>query len=143
MSWKNIPENSSPEYMKTYNVMRKGDIAFEGHKSKDYEFGRFVENTLGNGIVSHIFDVYRPLHLNNSTLPFWKYYIHSEKSMRNILRKSTTSATMMRNLVKKDLYKQYLLVPSMMEQDKIGTLLSKLDETISLLQRKLDKNVLK
>ena len=137
MSWKDVPKNSSAEYMKTYNVIRKGDIVFEGNKSKDYEFGRFVENTLGDGIVSHVFDVYRPKNPKKNNLSFWKYYIHSEASMRNILRKSTTSATMMKNLVKNDLYKQYLSVPSSLEQEKIGQLFSKLDSTIGNFQDQL------
>lgn len=35
--------------------MRLGDIAFEGNKSKHFAHGRFVENTIGDGIVSHVF----------------------------------------------------------------------------------------
>ena len=49
---------SDDDYLKTYNVMRLGDIAFEGNKSKNFAHGRFVENTIGNGIVSHVFDVF-------------------------------------------------------------------------------------
>ena len=48
------------EYLRTYNVFHLGDIAFEGNKSKNFAHGRFVENTIGDGIVSHVFDVFRP-----------------------------------------------------------------------------------
>ena len=57
------------EYLRTYNVFLLGDIAFEGNKSKDFKHGRFVENTIGNGIVSHVFDVFRPCLLYTSPSP--------------------------------------------------------------------------
>lgn len=136
MSWNKAPEKSSDSYMKTYNVMKKGDIAFEGHKNKKFMFGRFVENDLGDGIVSHIFDVYRPIY-RDINITFWKYYINSEKVMHNVLRKSTTSATMMHNLVSKDFLNQTLLIPSNSESAKIGLIESKIDNLITLQQRKL------
>lgn len=61
MYFKADTKESSDDYMKTYNIMRMGDIAFEGNKSKNYAHGRFVENTIGDGIVSHVFDVFRPI----------------------------------------------------------------------------------
>jgi len=39
-------KESDDDYMRTYNVMRLGDIAFEGNKSKYFAHGRFVENTI-------------------------------------------------------------------------------------------------
>ncbi|MDE8703701.1 hypothetical protein PZH32_12150, partial [Adlercreutzia equolifaciens] len=33
---------SGKDYLQTYNIMRLGDIAFEGHHSKDFMYGRFV-----------------------------------------------------------------------------------------------------
>ena len=48
-------------YLLTYNVFHLGDIAFQGNKSKDFAHGRFVENTIGDGIVSHVFDVFEPI----------------------------------------------------------------------------------
>lgn len=138
MTWKEAPKSSTDDYMKTYNVIQMGDIAFEGHKNKNYMFGRFVENTLGNGIVSHIFDVYSPLHSKHHDLLFWKYYINSEKVMRNILRKATTNARMMHNLITADLNKQIICVPSYKEEIKIGLLLDTIENIITLQQRKLD-----
>ncbi len=57
MYFKPVSYISDEEYLKSYNVMNLGDIAFEGNKSKDYAHGRFVENTIGDGIVSHVFIV--------------------------------------------------------------------------------------
>lgn len=138
MTWKKAPEDSTDKYMKTYNVMRIGDIAFEGHKNKNFVFGRFIENTLGNGIVSHIFDVYRPLSTHYD-LSFWKYYINSEAVMHEVLRKSTTSARMMNNLVESDVRKQVITIPSYSETVQIGRLLDNVDSYTNLQTKKLDK----
>ena len=46
---------TNEDYLRTYTICLLGDIVFEGHQSKQFRFGRFVENDLGNGIVSHIF----------------------------------------------------------------------------------------
>jgi len=139
MKWSKISDNSSKKYMKSYNVFRMGDIAFEGNKSKNFQFGRFVENDLGNGIVSHVFDVYRPINKSKHDIRFWKYYIHNEKVMRNILRKSTTSATMMHNLVNKDILRQKLIIPNFKEMKSIGSILEKMDLNVDLQKRKYEE----
>ena len=89
---------SDEEYLRTYNVFRLGDIAFEGNKSKNFAFGRFVENTIGDGIVSHVFVVFRPLH-HDHNLGYWKYAINNENVMGRILARCTKKTTMMTNLV--------------------------------------------
>lgn len=137
MKWSHAPSNSSDTYMKSYNVMKKGDIAFEGHVNKNYIYGRFVENTIGDGIVSHIFDVYTPLEKKHN-LNFWKDYISSSKIMNRILRMSTTNARMMSNLVKADIDKQIIYIPSHLEQQQIGDILKTLTKCIDLQQRKLN-----
>lgn len=124
---------SGDDYLKTYNVMRVGDIAFEGHKSKDFSHGRFVANTIGDGIVSHIFDVYMPI--GEYSLLFWKYLINNDAVMQPILINSTTDARMMCNLVTGDFFNQSISVPCLEEQQKIGAFLQNVDETIVLHQR--------
>ena len=127
---------SDDSYMQTYNVFRKGDIAFEGNRSKHFSYGRFVENTIGDGIVSHVFDVFRPI--VDYDLNYWKYAIHNERVMGPILMTATTSSTMMTNLVAKDFLKRTMLVPSISEQAQIGSFLKQIDKLITLHQRKLD-----
>ena len=127
---------SDDAYMKTYNIFRTGDIAFEGNKSKHFSYGRFVENTIGDGIVSHVFDVFRPI--QQFDLNYWKYAIHNERVMGPILMTATTSSTMMTNLVAKDFLKRAILVPSYSEQKFVGSFFQQLDDTIALHQRKLD-----
>ena len=127
--------HSDDSYMKTYNVFCKGDIAFEGNRNKHFSYGRFVENTIGDGIVSHVFDVFRPI--TEFDLNYWKYAIHNERVMGPILMTATTSSTMMTNLVAKDFLKRTMLVPSVLEQTKIGTFFQTLDQLITVNERKV------
>lgn len=137
MRWGTAPKNSSDDYMKTYFILRKGDIAFEGNRSKNYSFGRFIANDLEDGIVSHVFIVYRPKKELN--LNYLKYYINDEQVMRTPLRMSTSRTTMMTNLVQKDIVKQKLLLPSIQEQNKLGELYKKVDALIQMNQLKLNR----
>lgn len=129
---------TDPNYFLTYNVFELGDIAFEGNKSKSYAHGRFVENTIGNGIVSHVFDVFRPI-MNPYDLFFWKYAINNESLMGKILIRCTKSSIMMNNLVAHDFLEESFLVPSIQEQEKIGAFLNSIDRLLSLHCQKLEK----
>ena len=121
-------------YLLTYNIFELGDIAFEGNKSKNYAHGRFVENTIGNGIVSHVFDVFKPI-MNPYDLLFWKYAINNERLMGSVLLRSTKASTMMTNLVATDFLQESFLVPTYPEQQKIGAFFQQLDHLITLHQR--------
>ena len=121
---------SDEEYLRTYNVFRLGDIAFEGNKSKNFAFGRFVENTIGDGIVSHVFVVFRPLEPDHN-LGYWKYAINNENVMGRILARCTKKTTMMTNLVSDDFLAEEMYCPSNLEQMKISSFLE-------LLERKID-----
>ncbi len=136
MYFKEDTKESSDDYMKTYNVMRLGDIAFEGNKSKNFAHGRFVENTIGDGIVSHVFDVFRPI--ADYDLLFWKYIINNEGVMGRIMTRCTKASTMMTNLVADDFLKEKIAVPSLEEQRQIGSFLNGLDNLITLHQRKCE-----
>ena len=136
MYYKSDAKVSNEEYLKTYNIFRYGEIAFEGNKSKDFTYGRFVENTIGDGIISHVFEVFRPI--TKYDIYFWKYYINYEPIMGKVLSRCTKKTTMMTNLVAKDFLKETVLVPSLAEQKRIGILLNTLDKFITLHQRKLE-----
>ena len=126
----------SEEYLKTYNVFKLGDIAFEGHTNKEYRYGRFVENTIGDGIVSHIFDVFTPK--INLDLNFWKDLIKYEPIMGPILRRCTKASRMMSNLTTKEFLEEQILCPTLEEQKFIGEFIVSLDKNITLHQRKLE-----
>lgn len=129
---------SNLEYLKTYNIMRYGDIAFEGHKNKHFSHGRFVENTIGDGIVSHVFIVLHPISPKYD-LNYWKYAINNENIMGCILNRCTKSSTMMNDLVVDDFLKEGVLVPTYEEQQKIGNFFCNLDRQITLQTRRLEK----
>lgn len=137
MQFKNDVKVSSAEYLKTYYTFNVGDIAFEGHQSKEFRYGRFVENDIGNGIVSHIFAVFRPI--QEYDLYFWKYAINNEALMQRILARSTKASTMMHDLVTNDFLNETFLVPSVDEQKQIGAFLNKLDRLITLHLQKCDE----
>ena len=132
------PADSSDDYMKTYNVMRVGDIAFEGNRSGNFSHGRFVENDLGDGIVSHVFVVLRPLPGRRYDLAFWKEAIHDEFLMRRILARSTKRSTMMHEIVVPDFLKEIIRVPSLSEQQKIGEFFTTLDSAIDTSRKRVD-----
>ena len=121
---------------RTY-VMRKGDIAFEGHPNAEYAYGRFVVNDIGDGVISELFPVYR--HIAAYDINYWKYAIQLEWVMAPVFAKSITSSGNSSNkLDPKHFLKQSILVPSLPEQREIGSFFHDLDSLITLHQRKLD-----
>ena len=137
MSYKDDGNGASESSLSTYKVLRVGDIAFEGHKNKQFRFGRFVVNDIGTGIMSPRFSALRPL--NEMPVNFWKQYIHSESVIRGILVKSTKAGTMMNELVIPEFLNQTIMIPSENEQAVIGQYFASLDNLITLHQRKIDK----
>lgn len=113
---------------RTY-VMRVGDMSFEGHPNKEFKYGRFVVNDIGDGIISELFPIYR--HKENYILKYWKYAIQVDSIMQKIYRKSITSSGASSNKLDDDDFKrQSILVPCLAEQQKIADCLSSLDEII-------------
>jgi type I restriction enzyme S subunit len=138
MYFKEDNMNTDETYLLTYNVMKLGDIAFEGNKSKSFAHGRFVENSIGNGIVSHVFVVFSPLN-EDYDIDFWKYYINNEQVMGSKLVRCTKSSTMMTDLVVDDFLKETILVPSLEEQQELGRYFATLDLKIALETDRLEK----
>ena len=137
MKYKLDGNGAAETSLSNYKRLRLGDIAFEGHTSKEFRYGRFVLNDIGDGIMSPRFSALRPI--NNMPIEFWKYYIHYEPIMKHILVNSTKSGTMMNELVVEEFLNEKLLVPAKLEQQKIGRCLQYLDHLITLHQRKLEK----
>lgn len=97
MKYKDEGNGAADSSLANYKVLRIGDVAFEGHTNKEFRYGRFVVNDVGDGIMSPRFSTLRPL--NKMPVSFWKYYIHYEPIMRNKLVCSTKAGTMMNELV--------------------------------------------
>ena len=137
MTYKTDGNGAADSSLANYKRLRTGDIAFEGHTSKSFRYGRFVLNDVGDGIMSPRFSALRPL----AQMPtnFWKYYIHYEPIMRKILVASTKAGTMMNELVIDEFLKSSVLGPSIEEQTRIGSILKNIDNLITLHQRELEK----
>ena len=137
MTYKTDGNGAAYSSLANYKRLRTGDIAFEGHTSKSFRYGRFVLNDVGDGIMSPRFSALRPL----AQMPknFWKYYIHYEPIMRKILVASTKAGTMMNELVIDEFLKSSVLVPPIEEQTRIGSFLKNIDNLITLHQRKCEK----
>ena len=135
MKYNSEGNGADEKSLPSYKVLRVGDIAFEGHENREFAYGRFVLNDLGDGIMSPRFSCLRPIQpmING----FWKYYIHYEPIMRQILVRATKKGTMMHELVYDDFYKQTIKVPSLPEQQKIADCLSSLDDVINQIQAEL------
>ena len=134
MRYNSEGNGASKKSLQNYKVIRIGDVAFEGHTNKEFQYGRFVVNSLGNGIMSPRFAVLRPI--RPTVVNFWKYYLHNERSMNRILVRATKAGTMMNELVYSDLAKEKIKVPIEKEQLEIGNLFSILDRTITLHEEK-------
>ena len=141
MSYKVDGSGAAEESLSNYKRLRVGDIAFEGHTSKDFRYGRFVLNDTGDGIMSPRFSALRPICV--MPIKFWKDYIHYDPIMKNILVNSTKSGTMMNELVVEEFLKEILLVPEEYEQQKIGIFFNRLDHLITLHQSKSFGHILK
>ena len=137
MTYKEVGNGAADSSLANYKRLRLGDVAFEGHTSKEFRYGRFVLNDAGDGIMSPRFSALRPI----SELPvqFWKYYIHYEPIMKRLLVNCTKAGTMMNELVVPEFLRESLLLPSTDEQVQIGKYFANLDHLITLHQRKLEK----
>lgn len=114
-------------------VMKKGDIAFEGHPNKEFKFGRFVANDIGTGVVSELFPIYR--HKQDYNNYYWKNAIQIERIMGPIFAKSITSSGNSSNKLDANHFlRQQIFIPNLEEQNKIGFFFKQLDNTIALHQ---------
>ena len=121
---------------RTY-VMRVGDMSFEGHPNKEFKYGRFVVNDIGDGIISELFPIYR--HKENYILKYWKYAIQVDSIMQKIYRKSITSSGASSNKLDDDDFKrQSILIPCLEEQKKIGEYFQNLDNLIASQQQEIE-----
>ena len=124
---------------RTY-VMRLGDIAFEGHPNNEFQFGRFVANDIGDGVVSELFPVYR--HKTPYYNNYWKYAIQQERIMAPIFAKSITSSGNSSNkLDPKHFLRQKVRIAKLDEQKNIGDFLVEIDNLITLHQRRSSRSI--
>ncbi|MFR0558946.1 hypothetical protein ACLUWO_08740 [Pseudoscardovia radai] len=133
MTFNAFGNGAAEESLTTYKVLRIGDAAFEGHTSNEFAFGRFVVNTIGDGIMSPRFTAIRPTARwrQSCDLDFWSCYLHDENVMKRILVRSTKRGTMMNELVLDDFFTERIRVPSLPEQRLIGRFFATLASLIA------------
>lgn len=137
MTYNEFGNGAACDSLSNYKVLRYGDIAFDGHANKEFQYGRFIVNDIGIGIMSPRFTSLRPI--NELQTTFWKYYIHFEPVLGRILVNATKFGTMMNELSVPDFLIQYIFIPSISEQKKLGRFFEHFDRLIALNQRKRDE----
>lgn len=137
MTYNEFGNGAACDSLSNYKVLRYGDIAFDGHANKEFQYGRFIVNDIGIGIMSPRFTSLRPI--NELQTTFWKYYIHFEPVLGRILVNATKFGTMMNELSVPDFLMQYIFIPSISEQKKLGRFFEHFDRLIALNQRKCDE----
>lgn len=133
MNWNPSGNGAATESLPLYKVLRLGDLAFEGNRTKGHPYGKLVINDIGAGIMSSRF---RTLAARRKVcISFWKYLLLNDGALKPIYIKCTKRGTLMTELVVPELLESELLLPSDAEQRLIGSYFSRLDDLITLHQR--------
>lgn len=128
MKWNPAGNGAASSSLPTYKILRKGDIAFEGNRTKGHPYGKMVINDIGDGIMSSRF---RTIAARGPVcIRFWKYYLLNDAVFRPIYIRSTKRGTLMTELVTEELLESELLIPSSEEQELIGGALNAADKQI-------------
>ena len=138
MSWNPMGNGASADSLPLYKVLRLGDLAFEGNRTKGHPYGKLVINDIGAGIMSSRF---RTLAARKDVcVPFWKRLLLNDGVFRPIYINCTKRGTLMTELVVPELLASEVPLPSVAEQRLIGSYFSRLDSLITLHQRKQSKS---
>ena len=136
MSWNPNGNGAAENSLSSYKILRKGDIAFEGNRTKGHPYGKLVINDIGAGIMSSRF---RTLAAKEPMcIPFWKPFLTVDSVFRRIYINCTKRGTLMTELVVPELLESTVPIPSLSEQRLIGALFRDVDDLITLRQRELE-----
>lgn len=118
---------------RTY-VLRRGDMAFEGHPKTDFKYGRFVVDDIGDGVISELFPIYR--HIGKYDNDYWKFLVQRDDIMSKILINCIEISFTSSNKLDEDAFlAQGLFVADLREQIKIGHIFEGIADAIVLHQR--------
>ena len=133
MTWNPGGNGAAAESLPLFKVLRYGDLAFEGNRTKGHPYGKLVVNDIGAGIMSSRF---RTLAAKQTPcVSFWKCFLLNDATFRSIYINCTKRGTLMTELVVPELLQSSVLLPTEAEQSKIGTFFTQLDFLITLHQR--------
>ena len=132
MTWNPGGNGAAAESLPLFKVLRYGDLAFEGNRTKGHPYGKLVVNDIGAGIMSSRF---RTLAAKQTPcVSFWKYFLLNDATFRSIYINCTKRGTLMTELVVPELLQSSVLLPTEAEQSEIGTFFTQLDSLITLHQ---------
>lgn len=126
------------ENIGNYYIVRAEDFVYNPRISVTASVGPINRNKLGrNGVMSPLYTVFRPHGVDNSYL---EYYFKTDNWHAFMRFNGDSGARSDRFSIGTDLfYKMPIPIPSIEEQQKIGKYFQKLDSSITLHQRKLEK----
>lgn len=124
--------------VQNYRVLEKGDIVYTKSPLRAKPYGIIKENTGETGIVSILYAIYKakdicsPSFIHYHFAPEWRINTYL-RPLVNIGAKNTM------NISDEEALTGMLSIPSLAEQEKIGTFFGALDELIAAREEELEK----
>ena len=116
-----------------YKIVKNGDLVLS---PQNLWLGNININNIGNGLVSPSYKTFEFVNIESS---FINPQLRTQKMLEEYKNSSTQGASVVRrNLEIDSFYQIKIFVPNISEQEKIGSLFSLLDNTITRHQHKLD-----
>ena len=116
-----------------YKIIKDGDLVLS---PQNLWLGNININNIGKGLVS---PSYKTFEFRNIDSSFINPQLRTQKMLEEYKNSSTQGASVVRrNLEIDSFYQIKIFVPTITEQEKIGSFFKQLDNTIALHQRKLD-----
>nr|WP_041931955.1 restriction endonuclease subunit S [Lactococcus cremoris] len=116
-----------------YKIIKNGDLVLS---PQNLWLGNININNIGKGLVSPSYKTFEFINIDSS---FINPQLRTQKMLEEYKNSSTQGASVVRrNLEIDSFYQIKIFVPTISEQEKIGSFFKQLDDTIDLHQRKLD-----
>ncbi|MEK0218824.1 restriction endonuclease subunit S [Bifidobacterium mongoliense] len=115
-----------------YKIIKNGDLVLS---PQNLWLGNININNIGKGLVSPSYKTFELINIDSS---FINPQLRTQKMLEEYKNSSTQGASVVRrNLEIDSFYQIKIFVPTISEQEKIGSFFQQLDNTIVLHQRKL------
>lgn len=122
--------------LQKYILLHKGEFSYNKGNSKTYPFGCIFLFTDDRGVVPFVYISFK--NKGDIDSVFYKYYFESgllERELKKIITSGARSDGLL-NVSKHNFFKCKVLCPPQTEQNKIGKILSIVDQEIHALQNK-------
>ena len=129
------------EILDDYFLLQKGQFAYNKSYSNGYPMGAIKRlNKYDNGVVTTLYICFEITNHNESHSDFWEHYFESgilNKGLSQIAHEGGRAHGLL-NVKPSDFFDLKVNIPSYLEQKKIASVLTKADQEIETLQKKLD-----